>query len=158
MMQVKSCDLDHAIQVVLNRLNGVSELYPDQYALLQILFEKDNIFYTNGTNSGKTIPAVIFPDIIKQLNRVGYKFPPKPKVLFVTALNALQLSLLNNVKTLGISCGAVTSTNIKSLINSDDSVLFISPEILKLPDVTKTLLQYRTYFVLKVVDECHLGI
>ena len=157
MTQVTSSDLDDAIRVVLARLNGISDLYSDQYHLLRTIVDNDNIFYTNSTNSGKTLPAVIFPDILKHLNSVGYKFPSNPKLLFVTALNSLKLSLVNNVKSLGINCEAVTHDNIKKLMNSETSVLFISPELLKLPSVTKVLLAFRSSFVLKVVDECHLG-
>ena len=157
MAQVTTSDLNEAIRVVLLKLNGISQLYPDQHYLVNTLFEKDNIFYTNSTNSGKTLPAVIYPDILKELNSVGYKFPSNPKLLFVTALNSLKLSLVNNVKALGVQCEAVTHENIKVLMNSETSVLFISPEILKLPSVTKVLLHYRSFFVLKVVDECHLG-
>ena len=157
MDEVATSDLEEAIRVVLLKLNGISNLYPDQHYLLSALFEKDNIFYTNSTNSGKTLPAVIFPDILKHLNSVGYKFPSNPKLLFVTALNSLKLSLVNNVKSLGINCEAVTHDNIKKLMNSETSVLFISPELLKLPSVTKVLLAFRSSFVLKVVDECHLG-
>ena len=125
--------------------------------LLQTLFEHDNIFYTQSTNGGKTLPTVIYPVILKKLNSMGYSFPPNPKVLFVTALNALQLSLINNVKGLGIDCEAVISDNVQELLESNTSVLFISPEVLKMPLVTQSLLKKRSSFVLKVVDECHLG-
>ena len=157
MSEVSSSDLQDAIQVVLKNLSDITDLYPNQYQLLSTLFENENIFFTSSTNSGKTLPAVIFPAILKQLNSVGYKFPTNPKLLFLTALNSLKLSLVNNVKRLGIDCEAVTRENIQNLLESDTSVLFISPEILKLPPVTKLLLNYRSSFVLKVVDECHLG-
>ena len=42
-------------------------------------------------------------------------------------------------------------------LESDTAVLFISPEVFKIPAVTKNLLDHRTNFVLKVVDEAHLG-
>ena len=158
MAQVHTSDFDNAIKTVLAKLNGISALYSDQYELLKSLIENDNIFYTNSTNSGKTLPTLLYPEILKQLNSQGYQFPPKPKVLFVTALNSLQLSLVNSAQTLGIACDAVTSKNLKGLLDSDDvSTLFISPETLKLPNVTKLLLGYRSTFVLKVIDECHLG-
>ena len=149
--------LDEAINAVLDDLNGIADLYPTQRELLQTLFEHDNIFYTQSTNGGKTLPTVIYPVILKKLNSMGYSFPPNPKVLFVTALNALQLSLINNVKGLGIDCEAVISDNVQELLESNTSVLFISPEVLKMPLVTQSLLKKRSSFVLKVVDECHLG-
>ena len=157
MTSVDPEDLDKAIADVLEGVRGISELYPNQRELLATLFENDNIFYTDSTNSGKTLPTVLFPEIIKKLNIAGYNFPENPKVLFVTALNSLQLSLVNNVKALELDCDIVTSDNIDILINSDTSVLFISPETLKLPAVTEALLLKRKSFVLKVVDECHLG-
>ena len=158
MIRVKSEHLDKAIEDVLETVHGVRDLYPNQKELVETLFENDNIFYTDSTNSGKTLPTVLFPEIIKKLNIAGYNFPENPKVLFVTALNSLQLSLVNNVSTAGeLDCDIVTSDNIDILINSDTSVLFISPETLKLPAVTEALLLKRKSFVLKVVDECHLG-
>ena len=157
MTSVDPEDLDKAIADVLEGVQGIRELYPNQRELLATLFENENIFYTDSTNSGKTLPTVLFPEIIKKLNIAGYNFPENPKVLFVTALNSLQLSLVNNVKALELDCDIVTSDNIDILINSDTSVLFISPETLKLPAVTEALLLKRKSFVLKVVDECHLG-
>ena len=157
MTSVSSSDLTDAVQLVLAELNGIPNLYPDQYDLLRTIIDNDSIFYTNSTNSGKTLPTVIFPAIVKNLNNLGYKFPKNPKVLFVTVLNSLQLSLISNVQALGIDCAAVTANNAQSLLETDMSVLFISPETLKLPSVTKVLLNHRSAFVLKVVDECHLG-
>ena len=157
MTQVSSRDLDEAIKVVVTKLNGISNLYSDQHHLLRSIIDNDSIFYTNSTNSGKTLPTVIYPEILKHLNNIGYKFPPNPKLLFVTVLNSLQLSLVNNVRALGIDCAAVTGENVHGLLDSDVTVLFISPETLKLPSVTKLLLSYRSDFVLKVVDECNLG-
>ena len=158
MTQVSSIDLDKAIQAVLDNLTGISELYPSQYEIISSILHNDNLFYTDSTNSGKTLPAVIYPEILKFLNSLGYNFPLNPKLLFITALNSLKLSLVNNVKALGIDCEAVTSENLESLLISTTSVLFISPETMKQPDVTKSLLLYRSSFVLKVVDEAHLGI
>ena len=104
------------------------------------------------------MPAVIYPDVLKFLNSLGYDFPSNPKLLFVTALNSLKMSLVNHVKSIGISCEAVTSENLKELLTSTTtSVLFISPEILKQPCVTQMLILHRAMFVLKVVDEAHLG-
>ena len=149
--------LQQAINAVVSRLNGVDELYPCQCEVLGALLENDNIFYTNSTNSGKTLPVVIYPEILKFLNSLGYKYPVNPKLLFVTALNSLKLSLVNSTKALGVDCESVTSENIGELLKSDTLVLYISPEVLKVPAVTKILLQHRSLFVLKVVDECHLG-
>ena len=157
MTQVTPSDLAEAITAVIADIDGISELYPSQRELIATLFQHDNIFYTASTNSGKTLPTVLYPSILKQLAYNGYNFPQNPKLLFVTALNSLQLSLKNNVKALGIDCEAVTSANLGELIASTTSVLFISPEVLKLPSVTQTLLSNRSSFVLKVVDECHLG-
>ena len=157
MAEALKADLDAAIDIIVKRLDSIDKLYPAQYELLQCLMGNENIFYTNSTNSGKTLPIVIYPDILKCLNRFGYNFPKEPKVLFVTALNSLKQSLVNNVKSLGLRAEAVTSENIEALLKSDTSVLFISPEVLKLSAVTRVLVQNRTSFVLKCVDEAHLG-
>ena len=127
MSEVTLVHLNEAIQAVTEKLNGISDLYPSQYEIITALIQNENIFYTNSTNSGKTLPTVIFPDILKHLNSFGYKFPSNPKLLFLTALNSLQLSLINNTKALGISCEAVNSENIQSLIDSNVAVLFVSP-------------------------------
>ena len=118
---------------------------------------KDNIFFTSATNSGKTIPAVIFPLVLQELSFLDYSSIENPKVLFVTALNSLQLSLLNNIRNLGVLCEAATKSNIETLMESHETVILISPEVLKISSVTQTLLKNRTKFVLKVVDEAHLG-
>ena len=157
MAEVSTADLEAAVQVTLKKLDGITELYPSQYELLLCLLENNNIFYTNSTNSGKTLPLIIYPDILKCLNSLGYNFPSEPKVLFVTALNSLKESLVNNAKTLGLRAEAVTSDNLEGLLSSDTSVLFISPEVLKLPTVTRLLIKNRASFALKCVDEAHLG-
>ena len=157
MARVTSSDLRSAIDSVLHTLHGISDLYPNQYSLLVKLLDSNNIFFTDSTNSGKTLPAIIFPDIVKELSKAGYYYPANPKLLFVTALNSLQLSLVNNTRALGLKCEAVTTENIDSVMKSDTALLFISPEVLKQPTVTQILLRYRSSFVLKVVDECHLG-
>ena len=157
MSEIKSEDLEKAIAEVVEKLVGIDNFYPGQHELLLSLIKSDNIFYTASTNSGKTLPTVIYPDILKYLNTLGYRFPANPKLLFVTALNSLKLSLVNNVKSIGIDCEAVTSENLKELLDSSTSVLFISPEVLKQPGVTQMLILHRAMFVLKVVDEAHLG-
>ena len=157
MAKVSESDLDAAIKIVLAKIDGIDNLYPAQYDLIKCLMENENIFFTSSTNSGKTLPIIIFPDILKCLNNFGYSFPQQSKVLFVTALNSLKDSLVNNTKALGLNVEAVTSDNLELLINSETSVLFISPEVLKLPAVTRMLLHNRASFVLKCVDEAHLG-
>ena len=157
MREVSSVDLDAAIQTVLEKLPGITDLYPNQKELLSALFQHESIFFTSSTNSGKTLPTVIFPLVIKELSSSGYNCPLNPKLLFITALNSLQLSLVNNVKALGIDCESVTCDNVQMLLKSDTSVLFVSPEVLKQSSVTKALLLHRSDFVLKVVDEAHLG-
>ena len=158
MTDVTSADLKEATQSVLSKVKGISELYPNQQEIISAIFENDHIFYTSSTNSGKTLSAVIYPLILKELASAGYNFPTNPKLLFITALNSLQLSLVNNVKALDISCEAVTSENVQTLLKSRTSVLFISPEVLKQSSVIQALLLHRSDFVLKVVDEAHLGI
>ena len=157
-VKVTSSDLHRAIGSVLQTLNGISELYPGQLSLLEKLFENNNVFLTASTNSGKTLPAVLFPEIVRELSDVGYDYPPNPKLLFVTPLNSLQISLVYNVRALGLNCEAVTTDNVERVLDSDTTALFISPEVLKQTIVTQTLLKYRSSFVLKVVDECHLGL
>ena len=95
--------------------------------------------------------------MLAELAKLGYKLPKDCKVLYITPLNSLQLSLLHNVKSMGIECEAVTSSNIQTLMCSKTDVLFIGPEVLKTPAVTQILLKHRTKFVLKVIDEAHLG-
>ena len=156
-MDVHVTDFKKAVGIVVANLAGIDDLYPGQYELLEALMKNENIFYTSATNSGKTLPAVMFPEVLKQLRSMGYKFPRNPRTLFVTQLNSIKLSLHNNVQSLGISCESVSNDNVKTLMESDTSVLFISPEVLKSQEVTKSLLKHRSDFVLKVVDEAHLG-
>ena len=66
--------------------------------------------------------------------------------------------MITNAKELGIRCAAITAgVNIDEVMKSEADVLFIGPEILKLPVMTKSLLRYRSKFICKVVDEAHLG-
>ena len=154
---INSDDLSAATNAVLSQLVGIDELYPSQLMILNAIFENDNIFYTGSTNSGKTLPTVMYPEVLNQLNAHGYNFPKNPKSLFVTALNSLQLSLFNNTKSIGLHCDILTGANAEDLLNSTVFTLFISPETLKLPEVTRLLLEHRKSFVLKVIDEAHLG-
>ena len=80
-----------------------------------------------------------------------------PKVLFVTALNSLQASLVTSMTDLGILCGVLDKENANVLLDSEVSVLFVGPEVLKQQKVTQALLKHRSNFVCKVVDEAHLG-
>ena len=88
---------------------------------------------------------------------MGHEFPPVPRVLFITALNSIQISLVESMTSLGIGCAAVTRDNVDQILSSELSVLFVGPEVLKVPSVTKSLLKFRTTFVLKCLDEAHLS-
>ena len=156
-MSVSEEDLNIAVDNVLQRLVGITKLYPGQMELLSKLVEGQNIFYTSATNTGKSIPPVLLPSVMCELNKIGYDFPTNPKVIFITALNSIQLSLVGSTKALGICCAAVTRDNAAVVLGSPISVLFIGPEVLKLRCVTQLLLKSREEFVLKTVDECHLG-
>jgi len=91
-----------------------------------------------------------------ELNRIGYSFPPNPKVLFLTALNSIKLSLLTSMQDLGIECTEITKDNVEDVLHSSYKVFFISPEVLNFDLVTTQLLKVRADFFLKTVDECHL--
>ena len=132
-------------------------MYPTQWSLLHALLKNENVFFTAATNSGKTLPAVIFPLVLRELTTFGYSIVENPQVLFVTALNSLQLSLLNNIRNIGVLCKAANKSNIQTLLDSHITIILISPEVLKIPSVTQILLKHRSKFVLKVVDEAHLG-
>ena len=36
---------------------------------MNALFEEDNIFFTSSTNSGKTLPPVLYPTVQKELKK-----------------------------------------------------------------------------------------
>ena len=154
---VSEDDFDNAVNSVVETLKGIDMLYPSQLKVLRHLVNQDNLFVTSPTNSGKTIAPVILPSILKELNKIGYEFTPSPKVLFLTALNSIQISLISSMASLGIRCAGVTSENITEVLNSEASVLFIGPEVIKTGNVTQMLLKFRSSFVCKVVDEAHLG-
>ena len=157
MFRINDIDFISSINTVIGSLRGIEELYPHQIELLNCLVNKKNVFMTSPTNSGKTLPALILPRIFNELNILGYeKIPANRKVLFVTALNSLQMSMLSSTRAMGISCESVTSKNIDEVIKSDVSILFIGPEVLHIPAVTNSLLKCRDKFILKVVDEVHL--
>ena len=149
--------LEGVVDIVVDQLVGIDDLYPVQMELLQSLLNERNIFFTSATNSGKTLPAVMYPYVLDELCKIGYE-APQGKVLFVTALNSIKLSMVSSVKALGMACEAVTADNYIDVISSPEiKVLFVSPEVLKIPRVTSCLLSNRQAFILKVIDECHLG-
>ena len=156
-MNVSSNDLNYAIESVVEDLADIDALYPGQLELLMHLFQEGDIFFTSSTNSGKTLPTVILPDIMKKLNSIGYCYPKNPKVLFLTALNSIQISLRVTTEKLGIESCSINTENASYMLENGPPVILISPESLKQAEVTKALLRYRSDFVLKVVDECHLG-
>ena len=51
MPEVTPEHLQQAVKAVVDKIEGVEELYPSQYEVLEALLENDNIFYTNSTNS-----------------------------------------------------------------------------------------------------------
>ena len=158
MTSVTEEDFDNAVKTVLENLSGVDSLYPAQMEVLRsLVIDTDNLFVTAPTNSGKTLPPVMLPQVLKELNKLGYQFPTVPRVLFLTALNSIQLSLLTSLASLGIDCAALTRENVDQILSSEVPILLIGPETFKLPSVSKSLLKHRASFVLKVVDEAHLG-
>ena len=120
-----------AIKEVKDELIGIEDLYEGQYSLLTNLMKGEDIFYTASTNSGKTLPTVMFPLVIRKLANKGLNFPTCPRILYLTPLNSLQLSLVNNVTAHGIECNAVNAENVSILLESSTPVLFIIPETLK---------------------------
>ena len=157
MSSVSDDDFDTAVNNAVKTLKGIDALYPSQLKVLRHLVNQDNLFVTSPTNSGKTIAPVILPSILTELNKMGYEFTPRPKVLFLTNLNSIQISLISSMASLGIKCAGVTTENITEVLNSEVSVIFVGPEVLKAGSVTQMLLKFRSSFVCKVVDEAHLG-
>ena len=150
-------DLKVAVENVIEQIDGIDELYPIQMQLLSSLVKRENVFFTSATNSGKTLPAVIFPQILDELIKLGHNIS-SGKVLFVTALNSIQMSLVASMKSLGLQCEAVSVQNYAEVLASDVRVIFISPEVMKLPRISSCLLDHRQSFTLKVIDEAHLGV
>ena len=158
MKAVREEDFYLAVERVVGNLHGIDNLFPIQTDMLRCIVGQENLFFTAPTNSGKSLPPCMYPDLLHELNKLGYDFPPSPKVLFITNLNSIQLSLITTMKKIGINCHALkNSENIEELLKSDTSVVFVGPEVLKLPSVTTALLKVRNSFVLKVIDESHLG-
>ena len=156
-MVVQDTDFENAVKKVVCELPGIEQLYPTQLVLLRLLVKKENIFATSPTNSGKTLPALILPSLFIELNNLGYtEYTVEGKVLFVTALNSIQMSMISSARQMKLKCESVTEMNVEELMNSDTAVLFIGPEVLQISSVAKTLLKFRQKFILKVVDEAHL--
>ena len=119
--------------------------------------DQKNIFMTSPTNSGKTLLALIFPSVLSELHGLGHtELKVNGKVLFLTALNSIQMSMISSARYMNIKCESVTESNVEELMSSDNSVLFIGPEVMKSSRVIKALMKWRRLFVLKVVDEVHL--
>ena len=157
-MQITEGDFEAAVERTLNKLQGIEKLYTNQMNVLRTLvLEETDIFLTAPTSSGKTIPPVILPSVLHELSVMGYNVPSSSRVLFVTAMNSIQLSLLTSVSKLGVKCAALTSENVTTVLDSDAQVLFVGPEVLKKKEVAMKLLQARSTFSLKVIDEVHLG-
>ena len=157
MGEVLKDDLIVAVENVVEKIEGIDELYPIQMLLLSSLVKRENVFFTSATNSGKTLPAVIFPQVLDELIKLGYNIS-SGKVLFVTALNSIQMSLVASMKSLGLECEALSVQNFAEVLASDVRGIFVSPEVMKLPRVSSCLLEHRQSFVLKVIDEAHLGV
>ena len=157
MFEVPSHVLKEVVDNVVDTLSGISEIYPVQLQLLEALVKNNNVFFTSATNSGKTLPACLYPYVLEELAKLGYEVPTG-KAIFITALNSIKLSMVSSVKQLGLNCEAVTVTNYMDVINSPSvKIIFVSPEVLKIPQVSACLLKNRHAFVLKIIDECHLG-
>ena len=93
------------------------------------------------------MPTVIYPDILAELISLGYDLK-LGKVLFLTALNSIKMSMISSVRMLGLKCEAVTLDNFAAVIASEDvKILFISPEVMKVPYVSSCLLIHRQSFV-----------
>ena len=99
MYSVLSEDLEKAVNNVIENLVGIEMLYPIQTQLLSALVKQENIFFTSAINSGKTLPVVIYPQVVEELNKFGYGLPAG-KVLFVTALNSIQMSMVSGMTTM----------------------------------------------------------
>ena len=125
MKEVLQEDLNLAVENVLDNIEGISSLYPIQLQLLSSLVKQDNIFLTAPTNAGKTLPVVILPQVVEELNKLGGYGLPHGKVLFVTALNSIQLSMLNSMRLMGIKSAALTTANCEEVLDTDVDVIFI---------------------------------
>ena len=157
MTGVSPDDFESAVENAVSKLTGISALYPSQKEVLWNLVQQENVFCTVPTNGGKTLPPVLLPSVVLELIKLGYDFPHDPRIIFVTALNSIQLSLTSSMASLGIECAAITTGNIEEVLKSGVGVLFVGPEVLKSEVVIKMLLKFRSSFMCKIVDEAHLG-
>ena len=157
MVEVPDADVETAIKKAVTKIRNIDSLYPVQVQLVKALVNKENIFFTSATNSGKTLPVVMYPLVLDQLRKLGYQVS-SGKVLFVTALNSIKLSMVSNLRNFSIECEALTAENCSRVLTSPVlRVVFISPELLKNSTVSRALLLYRKSFILKCIDEAHLG-
>ena len=158
MASVSEADFLKAVENVVHKLEGISCLYNSQLEILRTLvMDSSHIFLTAPTSSGKTLPPVLLPCVLRELSDFGYAVPSFSRILFVTAMNSIQLSLITSVTKLGLRCAAITRDNVEEVLQSKVEVLFVGPEVLKMKNVAKSLLRVRETFSLKVIDEAHLG-
>ena len=84
--------LKEVVDNVVDTLSGISGIYPVQLQLLEALVKNNNVFFTSATNSGKTLPACLYPYVLEELAKLGYEVPTG-KAIFITALNSIKLSM-----------------------------------------------------------------
>ena len=73
------------------------------------------------------------------------------------ALNSIKDSLVQNMKSMGLSAVVMTSANAQDVVASTEvKIILLGPELLKLRSVVQALLSVRETFVIKCVDEAHL--
>ena len=64
-------EIQYAIDEVVKELHGINSLYQNQLDILACLMQNDNIIYTDSTNSGKTLPTVLFAKVGLKLHRLS---------------------------------------------------------------------------------------
>ena len=147
-----------AVCKVEEQLVGVDKLFTSQVDALRVLvMEDNNVFLSAPTSSGKTLIPVVYPLILSQLSDMGYNVPKFSRVLFVTAMNSIQISLEASILKLGVTCASVTRDNIDQILDSKVYIILVGPEVLKHANVSKSLLKHRDTFCIKIIDEAHLG-
>ena len=147
-----------AVREVEEQLVDIDKLFTSQLDVLRVLvMEDNNVFLTAPTSSGKTLIPVVYPLILSRLSDMGYNVPKFSRVLFVTAMNSIQLSLEASILKLGVACASVTRDNVDQILDAKVFIILIGPEVLKHANVSKTLLKHRDTFCIKVIDEAHLG-
>ena len=106
---ISEADFLKAVKNVVQELEGISCLYDSHLEILRTLvMENSHVFLTAPTSSGKTLPPVLLPSVLHELSDFGYAVPSFSRILFVTAMNSIQLSLITSVTKLGLRCAAVT--------------------------------------------------